>query len=156
MKMLKGKLLGWCLTRFCIDVGTSTGSLYLELGELSDISLCSGKIREMSTAWKQIHRMKRFTIGATNQVMDKDHIMGEAVAQIREVADHLQTLAVQPDTLSIKYELESSRGKELASLLKKIRVLSIRAKPYIKDGGVPKKHDDSVNTAVDWGKRQRK
>ncbi|MFQ6652704.1 hypothetical protein Gotur_024445 [Gossypium turneri] len=57
-----------------------------------------------------------------NQVRDRDHIMGEAVAQIREVADHLQTLAVQADTLSVKYELESSRGKELASLLKKIRI----------------------------------
>ncbi|MBA0818121.1 hypothetical protein Gohar_027965 [Gossypium harknessii] len=40
MKMLSGKLLGWCLTRFCTDVGTSTRSLYLEFGELSDISLC--------------------------------------------------------------------------------------------------------------------
>ncbi|MFQ6634966.1 hypothetical protein Gotur_010965 [Gossypium turneri] len=39
MKMLNGKLLGWCLTRFCIDVGTSTRSLYLEFGELSDIPL---------------------------------------------------------------------------------------------------------------------
>ncbi|MFQ6668822.1 hypothetical protein Gotur_034330, partial [Gossypium turneri] len=58
-----------------------------------------------------------------NQVRDRDHIIGEAVAQIREVTDHLQTLAVQADTLSVKYELESSRGKELASLLKKIRIL---------------------------------
>ncbi|MFQ6667501.1 hypothetical protein Gotur_033501, partial [Gossypium turneri] len=33
--------------------------------------------------------------------------MGEAMVQIREVADHLQTLAVQADTLSMKYELES-------------------------------------------------
>ncbi|MFQ6666807.1 hypothetical protein Gotur_033036, partial [Gossypium turneri] len=49
--------------------------------------------------------------------------MGEAVVQIREVADHLQTLAVQADTLSVKYELESDRGQELASLLKKIKVL---------------------------------
>ncbi|XP_012453262.1 uncharacterized protein LOC105775281 [Gossypium raimondii] len=66
-----------------------------------------------------------------NQVRDRDHIMGEAVAQIREVADHLQTLVVQADTLSVKYELKSSRGKELASLLKKIRILSIRVKPYM-------------------------
>ncbi|MFQ6622918.1 hypothetical protein Gotur_003047, partial [Gossypium turneri] len=42
-----------------------------------------------------------------NQVRDRDHIMGEAMAQIREVADHLQTLVVQADTLSVKYELES-------------------------------------------------
>nr|XP_012466144.1 unnamed protein product [Gossypium raimondii] len=66
-----------------------------------------------------------------NQVRDRDHIMGEAVLQIREVADHLQTLAVQADVLSVKYELESSRGQELALLLKKIRVLSIRAKSYL-------------------------
>ncbi|MBA0576797.1 hypothetical protein Golob_023865 [Gossypium lobatum] len=66
-----------------------------------------------------------------NQVRDRDHIMGEAVAQIREVADHPQTLAVQADTPSVKYELESSRGKELASLLKKIRILIIGAKPYM-------------------------
>ncbi|MBA0614919.1 hypothetical protein Godav_015137, partial [Gossypium davidsonii] len=45
-----------------------------------------------------------------NQVRDRDHIMGEAVVQIREVVDHLQTLAVQADVLSVKYELESSRG----------------------------------------------
>ncbi|MBA0785988.1 hypothetical protein Gotri_026681, partial [Gossypium trilobum] len=41
--------------------------------------------------------------------------------EIREVADHLQALAVQGDTLSVKYELESDRGQELALLLKKIR-----------------------------------
>ncbi|XP_012472474.1 uncharacterized protein LOC105789651 [Gossypium raimondii] len=66
-----------------------------------------------------------------NQVRDRDHIMGEAVAQIREVTNHLQTLAVQADTLSVKYELESSRGKELASLLKKIRILRIRANKIV-------------------------
>ncbi|MBA0785120.1 hypothetical protein Gotri_026739 [Gossypium trilobum] len=66
-----------------------------------------------------------------NQVRDRYHIMGEAVVQIREVADHLQTLAVQADVLSVKYELESSRGQKLAYLLRKIRVLSIRAKSYL-------------------------
>ncbi|MBA0672733.1 hypothetical protein Goklo_024154 [Gossypium klotzschianum] len=30
-----------------------------------------------------------------NQVRNRDHVMGEDVVQIREVADHLQTLAVQ-------------------------------------------------------------
>ncbi|XP_016750978.1 uncharacterized protein [Gossypium hirsutum] len=66
-----------------------------------------------------------------NQVRDRDQIMGEAVLQIREVADHLQTLAVQADVLSVKYELESSRGQELASLLRRIRILSFRAKSYM-------------------------
>ncbi|MFQ6656180.1 hypothetical protein Gotur_026400 [Gossypium turneri] len=36
---------------------------------------------------KQLHYFQ-------NQVRDRDHIMGEAVAQIREVANHLQMLAV--------------------------------------------------------------
>ncbi|KAA3488146.1 pericentrin-like [Gossypium australe] len=49
--------------------------------------------------------------------------MGEAVAQVREVADHLQTLAVQADVLSLKYESESDRGRELAWLLRKVKAL---------------------------------
>ena len=62
-----------------------------------------------------------------NQIQNRDYIMGRAIAQIREVADHLQTMAIQADVLSVKYELESDRGQELASLLKEVRALSIRA-----------------------------
>ncbi|XP_052483088.1 uncharacterized protein LOC128036210 [Gossypium raimondii] len=51
-----------------------------------------------------------------NQVRSRDRVMGQALVQIREVADHLQTLAVQADTLSVKYELESDQGRELASV----------------------------------------
>ncbi|KAL1079097.1 hypothetical protein V6Z11_D10G199700 [Gossypium hirsutum] len=58
-----------------------------------------------------------------SQVRSRDHLIEEAVFQIREVADHIQTLAVQADTLSVKYELESDQGQELALLLRKIRVL---------------------------------
>ncbi|MBA0669336.1 hypothetical protein Goklo_025224 [Gossypium klotzschianum] len=43
-----------------------------------------------------------------SQIRDRDYIMGEAMTQVREVADHLQTLAVQADVLSLKFELESS------------------------------------------------
>ncbi|MBA0717201.1 hypothetical protein Golax_005038 [Gossypium laxum] len=64
-------------------------------------------------------------------IRDKDHIMGKAVTQIREVADHLQTLAVQADILSLRYELESNRSRELAWLLRKVKALSIRAMPYM-------------------------
>ncbi|XP_012442028.1 uncharacterized protein LOC105767044 [Gossypium raimondii] len=66
-----------------------------------------------------------------NQVRSRDHIMEEAVVQIREVADHIQTLAVQANMLSVKYELESDRRQELALLLRKIRILSNRAKLYL-------------------------
>ncbi|XP_052876190.1 uncharacterized protein LOC128281998 [Gossypium arboreum] len=68
---------------------------------------------------------------AQDQVRNRDYLMGEAINQIREVADYLQTLAVQADTLSVKYELESDCGQELALLLRKIRTLSIRAKFYL-------------------------
>ncbi|MBA0637070.1 hypothetical protein Godav_005218, partial [Gossypium davidsonii] len=51
--------------------------------------------------------------------------MGKAVTQVREVADHLQTLAVQADMLSLKYESKSNRGLDLAWLLKKVKALSI-------------------------------
>ncbi|KAA3476100.1 pericentrin-like [Gossypium australe] len=54
--------------------------------------------------------------------------MGEAVAQIREAADHLQTLAVRADTLSLMYESGSKRGQSLAWLLRKIKDLGIRAR----------------------------
>ncbi|MBA0878902.1 hypothetical protein Goshw_010477 [Gossypium schwendimanii] len=66
-----------------------------------------------------------------SQVRNRDHLMKEAVVQIREVADHIQTLAVQADMLSVKYELESDRRQELALLLRKIRVLGTRAKSYL-------------------------
>ncbi|MBA0618892.1 hypothetical protein Godav_028158 [Gossypium davidsonii] len=57
--------------------------------------------------------------------------MGEAVTQVREVADHLQTLVVQANMLSLKYESESNRGLKLAWLLRKVKALSIRARPYM-------------------------
>ncbi|MFQ6658021.1 hypothetical protein Gotur_027466, partial [Gossypium turneri] len=73
---------------------------------------------------EQFHR-------AQNQIRDRDYIMGQAVTQVREVADHLQTLAVQADVLSLSYESESSRGRELAQLLRSVKTLSIKAKPYM-------------------------
>ncbi|XP_016732027.1 protein GRIP-like [Gossypium hirsutum] len=66
-----------------------------------------------------------------DQVAKRDHIMGEAVVQIQGVAEHLQTLATQADILSVKYESGSDQGQKLASLLREIKVLSVRAKPYL-------------------------
>ncbi|KAK5840894.1 hypothetical protein PVK06_009800 [Gossypium arboreum] len=75
--------------------------------------------------WKeQLHQSQ-------DQVRSRDYIMGEALTQVREVADHLQTLAVQADVLSLKYESESDRGQKLAWLLRQVKALSIRAKPYM-------------------------
>ncbi|MBA0694560.1 hypothetical protein Goari_004843, partial [Gossypium aridum] len=44
------------------------------------------------------------------QIRDRDHIMSEALTQVPEVANHLQTLAVQANILSLRYKLESDRG----------------------------------------------
>ncbi|PPD70615.1 hypothetical protein GOBAR_DD32507 [Gossypium barbadense] len=66
-----------------------------------------------------------------SQVRSRDHLMEEAVVQIRGVADHMQTLAVQADMLSVKYELELGQGQELALLLRRIRVLGTRVKSYL-------------------------
>ncbi|MBA0731544.1 hypothetical protein Golax_023276 [Gossypium laxum] len=57
--------------------------------------------------------------------------MGEAMTQVLEVADHLQTLAVQADILSFIYESELDQGRELAWLLRKVKALSIRARLYM-------------------------
>ncbi|XP_016755249.1 homer protein homolog 3-like [Gossypium hirsutum] len=109
---------------------------------LSKIEEMKGKIEELETAlqscemrigfleaneeqWKgQLHHSQ-------DQVRSRDYIMGQAITQIREVADYLQSLVVQVDVLSVKYELESDRGQELASLLRKIKALSVRAKSYL-------------------------
>ncbi|MBA0731596.1 hypothetical protein Golax_020633 [Gossypium laxum] len=66
-----------------------------------------------------------------SQIRDRDYVMGEAMTQVREVADHLQTLVVQAYILSLKYESESSRGRELAWLLRRVKALSINAKQYM-------------------------
>ncbi|KAG8503783.1 hypothetical protein CXB51_001922 [Gossypium anomalum] len=75
--------------------------------------------------WKEeLHHLQ-------DQVRDKDYLMGEAIVQIREVADHLQDLAAQANVLSIKYELVTDRGLELALLLDRIKTLGLRAKAYL-------------------------
>ncbi|KAK8505748.1 hypothetical protein V6N12_024731 [Hibiscus sabdariffa] len=66
-----------------------------------------------------------------DQVRNRDHVMRKALVQIRDVAEHLQTLAVQADVISVQTELESTRGKRLASLLREIKLLGSRAKRYM-------------------------
>ncbi|KAG8480383.1 hypothetical protein CXB51_025105 [Gossypium anomalum] len=109
---------------------------------LSKIEEMKGKIEELEASLQNCEmRIQFFEVNeerwkeqlhhAQDQVRNRDYLMGEAITQIREVADYLQTLAVQADTLSVKYELESDRGQELALLLRRIRTLSVRAKFYL-------------------------
>ncbi|KAK5770824.1 hypothetical protein PVK06_046979 [Gossypium arboreum] len=97
-------------------------------GRNSDIELRASLSRIEDLKGKRKEQFYR----SQDQVKDRDYIMGEVVAQIRKVASHLQTLVVQADVLSVKYELESDRGRELACLLEKVKTSGIRAKSYIK------------------------
>ncbi|MBA0877392.1 hypothetical protein Goshw_017552 [Gossypium schwendimanii] len=89
------------------------------------------------------------------QIRDKDHIMGKALTQVQEVADHLQTLAVQIDILSLRYESESDLGRELAWLLRKVKALNIRAMFIIRQltqllfGGIEKGKSTVINSGDD-------
>ncbi|KAG8498387.1 hypothetical protein CXB51_006637 [Gossypium anomalum] len=46
------------------------------------------------------------------QVRERDHVMGEAIAQIREVAEYVQDLAVRADVLSLMCGSSSDIGRE--------------------------------------------
>ncbi|KAG8473515.1 hypothetical protein CXB51_035632 [Gossypium anomalum] len=79
-----------------------------EIGKL-ETALQDSKIRvELLEVNNEQYREQLFR--SQDQIRNRDYVMGEAVAQVREVADHLQTLAVQADVLSLKYESESDRG----------------------------------------------
>ncbi|KAG8472105.1 hypothetical protein CXB51_036832 [Gossypium anomalum] len=115
----------------------------LELrASLSKIEEMKGRIEELEASLQNCEMRIQFSEAkedcwkkqlhqAQDQIRNRDYVMGEAITQIREVADYLQALAVQANVLSAKYELESDRGQELALLLKKIRTLGIRAKFYL-------------------------
>ncbi|KAG8490266.1 hypothetical protein CXB51_015367 [Gossypium anomalum] len=100
-----------------------------EIGKL-DTALQDSKIRvELLQANNEQYREQLFQ--SQDQIRNRDYVMGDAVTQVREVANHLQTLAVQADVLSLKYESESDRGRNLAWLLRKVKALGIRAKSYM-------------------------
>ncbi|MBA0856833.1 hypothetical protein Goshw_003761 [Gossypium schwendimanii] len=106
---------------------------------LNKIEELKGKIEELENALQNCelqvellemnneHWKEQFQ-HSQGQIMDRDHIIGEAVTQVWEVANHLQTLVVQADMLSLKYESESDQGWKLAWLLRKVKALSIRAR----------------------------
>ncbi|KAK5836097.1 hypothetical protein PVK06_011846 [Gossypium arboreum] len=72
---------------------------------LNRIEDLKGKVEELETMLQNCElrieflesnneQWKEQLCRSQDQVRDRDHIMGEAIAQIREVTDHLQTLAV--------------------------------------------------------------
>ncbi|KAK5771276.1 hypothetical protein PVK06_047466 [Gossypium arboreum] len=71
---------------------------------LQDCELRIEQFEAREEQWKgELHHLQ-------DQVGNRDYLMGEALVQIREVAEHLQDLAVQARMLSIMYESSSDRG----------------------------------------------
>ncbi|KAG8472003.1 hypothetical protein CXB51_036072 [Gossypium anomalum] len=82
---------------------------------LQDCELLIEQLEAREEQWKgELHHLR-------DQVGNRDHVMEEALIQIREVAEHLQDLAMQARTLSIMYESSSDRGRELALLLDRVK-----------------------------------
>ncbi|MBA0729238.1 hypothetical protein Golax_025855 [Gossypium laxum] len=101
------------------------------LGHINEAKLKAEKLRKGKNKAEEDLDSLETTRSYGDQVKDRDYVMGEALTQVREVADQLQTLAVHADVLSLKYESESDRGRELAWLLRKVKALIIRVMPYM-------------------------
>ncbi|KAG8474088.1 hypothetical protein CXB51_033580 [Gossypium anomalum] len=70
---------------------------------LQDCELRLEQLEASEEQWKgELHHLR-------DQVGDRDHVMEEALVQIREVAEHLQDLAIQARTLSVMYESSSDK-----------------------------------------------
>ncbi|GMI75465.1 hypothetical protein HRI_001215800 [Hibiscus trionum] len=96
------------------------------------LETCRGQINsfEEIQSWNNQQWQARLD-QSQDRVRDRDRVMAEALVQVREVAEHLQTLAVQADVLSLQTESESDRGKKLAWLFRKIKILGVKAKQYM-------------------------
>ncbi|GMI67401.1 hypothetical protein HRI_000409400 [Hibiscus trionum] len=96
------------------------------------LEICRGQINsfEEIQSWNNQQWQARLD-QSQDRVRDRDSVMAEALVQVREVAEHLQTLAVQADVLSLQTESESDKGKKLAWLFRKIRILGVKAKQYM-------------------------
>ncbi|KAG8472782.1 hypothetical protein CXB51_034728 [Gossypium anomalum] len=77
-----------------------------------------------SLRWHQNHN-------PTVEVEERDYVIGEAIAQIRELAEYVQDMAIRADVLSLMYSSSSDVGRELALLLDRVKALGLRAKAYL-------------------------
>ncbi|KAG8482766.1 hypothetical protein CXB51_023957 [Gossypium anomalum] len=95
-----------------------------------EVALHDGEFRvEQLTA--QEDYLKGELHQARGQARERDHVIGEAIAQIREVAEYVQDLAIRADVLSLMYSSSSNVGRELALLLDRVKALGLRAKAYL-------------------------
>ncbi|MFQ6654734.1 hypothetical protein Gotur_025595, partial [Gossypium turneri] len=111
-----------------------------EKGELKDrVIMLEGSLRQYR------NRNSAIELKASLSKIEEMKQRIEELETIREVADHVQALAVQADMLSMKYELESDRGQELAVLLRKIRGSMMAKLTQLLTGGVDKGKGSVLN-----------
>ncbi|KAG8487759.1 hypothetical protein CXB51_018402 [Gossypium anomalum] len=108
----------------------------VELKELkSKVEDLEAALQEGKLRIKQLEMQEDYLKGeihqSRGQIRERDHVMGEAIAQIREVAEYVQDLAVRADVLSLMCRTSSDIGRELALLLDRVKTLGIRAKAYL-------------------------
>ncbi|KAG8472582.1 hypothetical protein CXB51_034382 [Gossypium anomalum] len=108
----------------------------VELKELkSKVEDLEAALQEGKLRIEQLETQEDYLKGelhqSRGQIRERDHVMGEAIAQIREVAEYVQDLAVRADVLSLMYGSSSGIGRELALLLDRVKTLGIRAKAYL-------------------------
>ncbi|KAG8482646.1 hypothetical protein CXB51_023967 [Gossypium anomalum] len=95
-----------------------------------EMALNEGKLR-VEQLKAQEDYLKGELHQARGQVEERDYVIGEAIAQIREVAEYMQDLAIRADVLSLMYSSSSNVGRELALLLDRVKTLGLRAKAYL-------------------------
>ncbi|GMJ04395.1 hypothetical protein HRI_004108700 [Hibiscus trionum] len=78
---------------------------------------------------RQISRLENEKNQLKFNMQSQEHDI--SVYRVREVAEHLQTLAIEADVLSLQIELESNKGKKLAWLFRKIKNLGVKAMQYV-------------------------
>ncbi|KAG8500434.1 hypothetical protein CXB51_002748 [Gossypium anomalum] len=108
----------------------------VELKELnSKVEDLEAALQEGKLRIKQLETQEDYLKGelhqSRGQIRERDHVMGEAIAQIREVAEYVQDLAVRADVLILMCRSSSDIGRELALLLDRVKTLGIRAKAYL-------------------------
>ncbi|KAG8482623.1 hypothetical protein CXB51_023960 [Gossypium anomalum] len=91
------------------------------------------KITELgrSLRWHRNHDSTIELKELKSKVEDLEAALQEAIAQIREVTEYVQDLAVRADVLSLMCGSSSDIRRELAFLLDRVKTLGIRAKAYL-------------------------
>ncbi|MBA0785145.1 hypothetical protein Gotri_025252, partial [Gossypium trilobum] len=125
-----------------------------------------GKIREMSNTWKQIHQMKRITVGATTTLeyhgwrskRINDNIPRPREERVRSIEKHLRVVPSELEIIKQDFEKRSSElGKKIEQLEEEkmhlaldVDILKLEAEKLRK--GKNKAEEDLDSLKIDYKK----